>query len=65
MGYKSARAGVAVSDTPLGPFRFVRSGRINAGILPKDFIEADTTELRQRLSEQRLTHGGHPLGIDR
>ena len=51
MGYKSARAGVAVSDTPLGPFRFVSSGRINAGILPKDFIEADTTELRQRLCE--------------
>lgn len=51
MGYKSARAGVAVSDTPLGPFRFVRSGRINAGIFPKGFTEADTTELRQRLSE--------------
>ena len=31
MGYKSARAGVAVSDTPLGPFRFVSSSRINAG----------------------------------
>ena len=35
MGYKSARAGVAVSDTPLGPFRFVSSSRINAGILRK------------------------------
>ncbi len=50
-GYGAARAAVAVSDTPLGPFRFVRSGRVNAGIYPIDFSKADTTDLRQRLNE--------------
>ena len=30
------RAGVAVSDTPAGPYRFIRSGRVNAGKLPVD-----------------------------
>ena len=33
-GYAAARAGVAVSDTPAGPYRFIRSGRVNAGKLP-------------------------------
>ena len=32
----SRRAGVAVSDTPAGPYRFIRSGRVNAGKLPVD-----------------------------
>ncbi len=36
-GYAAARVGFAVSDTPVGPFRFVRSLRPNAGIWPKDF----------------------------
>ena len=35
-GYAAARAGVAVSDTPAGPYRFIRSGRVNAGKLPVD-----------------------------
>lgn len=33
-GYRAARAGVAVSDSPTGPFRFVRSLRMNAGVWP-------------------------------
>lgn len=33
-GYVAARAGVAVSDSPTGPFTFVRSGRVNPGKLP-------------------------------
>lgn len=33
-GYGPARYAVAVSDTPTGPFRFLKSGRSNAGILP-------------------------------
>lgn len=35
-GYAAARAGVAVSDTPAGPYRFIRSGRVNPGKLPAD-----------------------------
>lgn len=33
-GYGSARCAVAVADTPAGPFRFVRSGRVNPGFMP-------------------------------
>lgn len=33
-GYAAARAGVAVSDNPAGPYRFIRSGRINPGFYP-------------------------------
>ncbi|WP_294606755.1 glycoside hydrolase family 43 protein [uncultured Bacteroides sp.] len=33
-GYGPSRAGVAVSETPAGPYRFVRSGRVNPGIYP-------------------------------
>lgn len=36
-GYNAARTGVAVSDSPQGPFKFVKSYRPNAGVWPKDF----------------------------
>ena len=35
-GYTAARTGLAVSDTPAGPFKFIRSERVNAGKLPFD-----------------------------
>lgn len=40
-GYASARAGVAVSDTPTGPFQFIRSGRVNPGVLPFNMNEQE------------------------
>lgn len=40
-GYGPARAAVAVSDKVTGPYRFVRSGRINAGVYPLNMPEAD------------------------
>ena len=33
-GYGPARATVAVSDSPAGPYRFIRSGRVNPGAYP-------------------------------
>lgn len=48
-GYVAARAAVAVSDTPFGPFRFLRSERVNAGRYPIGFCKADTTDLRHQL----------------
>lgn len=39
-GYNAARTGVAVSDSPKGPFTFIKSFRPNAGVWPKDFNEA-------------------------
>lgn len=33
-GYGPVRAAVAVSDSPAGPYRFIRSGRVNPGAYP-------------------------------
>ena len=38
-GYAAARSAVAVSDNPTGPFQYLRSGRINAGMLPFDITD--------------------------
>lgn len=40
-GYAAARVGFAVSDTPVGPFRFIRSLRPNAGKWPDGFSRRD------------------------
>lgn len=47
MGYDAARSGVAVSDSPLGPFTFVHSLRPNAGHWPlnvRDFHKAPVAD---------------------
>ena len=38
-GYAAARSAVAVADNPTGPFKYLRSGRINPGKLPFDMSE--------------------------
>ncbi len=48
-GYGAARAGLAVSENPFGPFRMVRSGRVNAGLYPIGFCMPDTADLRLQL----------------
>lgn len=40
-GYAAARVGFAESDSPTGPFRFIRSLRPNAGVWPADFSRKD------------------------
>lgn len=40
-GYDAARAGVAISDSPTGPFTFLHSGRVNPGIYPENMPDAD------------------------
>lgn len=39
--YQAARSGVAVSDTPVGPFRYVGAFRPNAGVRPLNATAAD------------------------
>ena len=39
--YKAAKSGVAVSDSPAGPFRYVAGFRPNAGVWPVNATEAD------------------------
>ena len=50
-GYKAARAAVAVSDSPTGPFTYLRSGRVNPYRYPQDFTQeqkavSDTLDMR-------------------
>lgn len=40
-GYKAARAAVAVSNKPEGPYHFVHSGRINPQIWPENMTEEE------------------------
>jgi len=40
-GYKAALTGVAVSDHVTGPFKYIDSFRIHAGVLPQNFTEED------------------------
>lgn len=40
-GYDAARYGVAVSERPEGPYRFLYSGRANAGTWPVEFGEKE------------------------
>ena len=44
-GYWAARSAVAESDTPTGPFRYIGSGRINAGKLPFDMTPEERAVL--------------------
>lgn len=53
-GYAAARCGVAVASKPLGPFRLVRSGRVNPGIFPIGFSRPDTADLRRQLARADL-----------
>ena len=45
MGYDGARSGVAVSDSPTGPFEFIRSVRPDAGIWPVDATDGQRASL--------------------
>ncbi|MGZ0014800.1 glycoside hydrolase family 43 protein [Yeosuana sp. AK3] len=40
-GYKAALTGVAVSDNIIGPYNYINSFRIHAGILPLNFSEEE------------------------
>lgn len=40
-GYEAARAGVAISDTPVGPYRYLGSGRVNPGLYPQNMSAED------------------------
>ncbi|MCM1311985.1 MAG: glycoside hydrolase family 43 protein [Roseburia sp.] len=50
-GYAAARVGFAESDSPTGPFRFVRSLRPNAGIWPKDFSKKQIKAAKEQRQE--------------
>ncbi len=39
-GYKAARTGVAISDKPAGPYKYIRSYRPNAGVWPLNYPDS-------------------------
>jgi len=51
-GYKAARSGVAVADTPTGPFTYLYSMRPNAGVWPLNFPK----DQQLPLSPKEFTH---------
>lgn len=69
-GYEAARAAVAVSDSPVGPYRLLHSGRVNPGIFPKNMEKKErkrkwdfgkhkkwwTPEWRQAIGEGMFVH---------
>jgi hypothetical protein len=62
-GYAGARSGVAVADTPRGPFRFVHSLRPNAGVWPANVPEEWKYPLNDEEAAQvrRLELPGGPV----
>lgn len=46
-GYDAARVAFAVSDTPTGPFRFLRSTRLHAGKWPSDYTKEQQEEAKK------------------
>jgi len=62
-GYGAARAGIAVADTPCGPYRFLRSLRPNAGQWPVEVAAKDRTEATRQANEwiKRWDGGKSPV----
>jgi hypothetical protein len=52
-GYAAARAGVAVADRVTGPYRFLRSGRVDPGQWPVDVTAADKAQTDSHLVRDR------------
>lgn len=55
-GYAAARAGLAVSDTPTGPYTYIRSGRVNPGIYPENMTKKEqNSKFDQKLFDKWWT----------
>ncbi len=52
-GYAAAEYGVAVSDSPVGPFKFLHAGRSCSGIKPMNMSVDDVEELSSKLNIKR------------
>jgi hypothetical protein len=63
-GYAGARSGVAIADSPTGPFRYLGSMRPNAGVWPLGTPLAErqalTLEQREQIARLKLNGGPHP-----
>ena len=58
-GYSAARSGVAVSDSPTGPFRYLRSVRPDAGVWPDNATPEQKASVAEAAALQgRIFSGG-------
>ncbi len=62
-GYSAARSGVAVADKPIGPFKFLRSERPNAGVWPLN-VTADEKAGRGNASLMAHDFAGGQMARD-
>jgi beta-xylosidase len=62
-GYTAARTGLAVSETPIGPYKFLRSERVNAGKLPFDMTE-DQKAVMDTLTDAYYPKAWTPEWVD-
>lgn len=62
-GYSAARYGVAVAENPLGPFVFLRSGRVNPGIAPANGAGDDDNYCKRDLDGGQMCRD-HTIFVD-
>lgn len=59
-GYSAARSGVAVADTPTGPFTYLRSERPDAGVWPVNVTDEQKAALQTVDQMKGVTFSGGP-----
>jgi beta-xylosidase len=59
-GYAAARSGIAVADTPTGPYRYIRSIRSNPGIWPINVLECHKQPVRPEVQQTYYPGGSLP-----
>ncbi len=62
-GYSAARSGVAIGETPAGPYKFLWSFRPNAGIWPMNVRPEQKAPVDRKLFEGRTFNGGYEEDI--
>ncbi len=63
-GYSSARSGIAVSDSPVGPFKYIGSLRPNQGEWPQNVLEIHKKPLQAGIDTMRFSGGSLPAHPD-
>jgi len=63
-GYKSARSGIAISDSPTGPFTYLHSVRPNQNQWPQNVLEIHKQSLLPEIDTLRFSGGSLPSDVD-
>ena len=63
-GYTSARSGIAVSDSPIGPFTYLRSVRPNQNQWPQNVLEIHKQPIIPEVDTMKFSGGSVPSDVD-